>query len=858
MNKKPVVLRSIFAILVLIVFLVSMYPLHQKDFYKTFDAMLVNKNDSVVQSVIKLAKDKQEKDKNLYPSIALEDAANEKNVSLADYIKPSIVKNHNVSGNKDVISVVRRNMAGSIRLGLDLNGGVEFFLELIPDASLKNVKEGDKPKDLDADYEHYRDVAIETLRRRLESQGIYESEISPAGQRYISLKVPVVTKEEKIRLLNLIKMSASLQFRLVHVDNDRLVQEYQANPEAFQIPVGYEKMETVEHASKSAVGSARDNKAPVKRTFFVDRLPQMDGKGIVSAGPTMDQFGQKQINLSFNQAYAKMFSDTTRQNVGRLLAIVLDGKLYSAPRVNAAIDGGHAQITGDFSTEEAKTLADALVGGSIPAKVEVRAMFDTDPTLGKETVRDGIYSGLIGTVLVMIFMAVYYLRAGMIANISLIANAVMLLGALAAFDVTLTLPGIAGVILTLGMAVDANVLIYERIREELKNNKTVQNAIDIGFDKAFSAIFDSNLTTLIVAAILMWLGTGAIKGFAITLAIGIFTTMFSAVFLTRLLFDLMTKYTKVKDLKMNQFIKETNIDFLKWLKPAIIFSITISVIFIGVAIFKGSHVLSVDFTGGTQLMVDYEKQVPQDAISAFLSKQGYESKVSYKSSGNVDGKKKLEIVIRNKTAENQESKNMSGKIVDELKAAFPDAKFSGGEEKTLGALIGKEFMKSSVLAILLAFVAMILYMSLRFEFSYSIAANIAVIHDIIVGVGAYILIGGQLSLQVVAAILTLIGFSLNDTIVNYDRIRENLKLMKNKTYKDIINASINQTLSRTILTSATVFIVLLVQLIFGGIAIRDFVFVMLIGVITGTYSSIYIAGPIVAYWHKPGNLNVKD
>lgn len=846
MNKKPILLRSFFALVVLGVFLFSMYPLGQTDFYASMKSMFVNPADPKIEEVCKLAKAKQEADKSMYASTAIEEAAREKGVLLTDYVKPRIVKSQSLTNNRDVLAHARKLSAGSIRLGIDLNGGAEFLLELEPNETGSDAAQ--KRKDIENNFERYRDVAIETLRTRLESENIFESEISPAGGNLISLRVPIVSKEEKSRLERLIKMSARLSFSLVHPENDKLVQAYLADPENFTAPEGYKMMENAE--------TGRGGK--VRRgIYFVEREAQMDGKDISDAFPTMSQFGQREIILNFNPAGAQRFGEVTSKNVGRKLAIILDNVLYSAPNIQHAITGGTAQITGDFSREDAETISKALVSGSVPFKVKVQAQYDIDPTIGKETVNDGLWSGIAGTILVMIFMAVYYMRSGLVANISLIVNALLMLGAIAAFGVTLTLPGIAGIILTIGMAVDANVLIYERIREEIAEGKTVLNAIDIGFDKAFAAIFDSNITTLFVALILLWQGTGAIKGFAMTLAIGIFTTLFTAVFLTRLLFDLMTRFTTVKSLKMLQVIKPgTNINFFKYAKPVMLFfALLIVATFVTLGI-RGRDALGIDFTGGTQIELDYQKLVPAEQIEKVLSHAGYQVKVNYKTPGSMaSDKKKLEIILRDKHGAVAETAETVGQdkmttVSNLLNKSFPDAKYTPDRQSTLGSLIGETFTKSAILSLALAILGMLIYMTIRFEFSYSIAANLGTLNDVIVSMGIFLMCGGELTLNVVAAGLTLLGYSINDTIVNFDRIRENRKLIKGMSYREIVNLSINQTLARTILTSVTVALVLIMQLCFGGAAIRDFVFVMLIGVVVGTISTIFVSVIIIAYWHK--------
>ncbi|MBO4648836.1 MAG: protein translocase subunit SecF, partial [Lentisphaeria bacterium] len=384
----------------------------------------------------------------------------------------------------------------------------------------------------------------------------------------------------------------------------------------------------------------------------------------------------------------------------------------------------------------------------------------------------------------------------------------------------------------------------------------IQNAIDLGFDRAYSAIFDSNITTLIVAVILLWKGTGAIKGFAITLAIGVFTTLFTAVFLTRLLFDLMTRIMPVHKLRMLQFIKDTKIDFLGLKKFALTFSFALIIatfVCIGV---RGKDCLGIDFTGGTQLTFSFKEAVPSEQISKALTAEKLENKVTYKTGSALNAQKELEIVIREKTGRTSAQTADAGseimeKVTKILNQAFPKAEFKGQTNSTLGALIGETFMRTALLSLVLSFIIMVIYMTIRFQFSYAVAGCVVLLHDVIVGIGIYLLCGGQITMNVMAAALTIIGISINDTIVTFDRVRENLKIVKDASYRDIINLSINQTLSRTVITSLTTAMVLVMQLIFGGSGIRDFVSVMLYGVIIGTYSSIFLTNLIISYWHKP-------
>jgi SecD/SecF fusion protein len=833
MNKKPVLLRLILVLVILGVFTWSMFPLQPQDFYKT---LLSTTNDSPqVEQVIKLAKVKQAKDKNLYPQMAIDQAADELNVNLAKYVKiPNVVTN------QDVLRIVRSKAASSIKLGLDLNGGTEFDVTVIPN----KVKKSDK-KATQVPISQLRNRVMEILRNRINKSGLVEPEIAAEGASRISLKIPVSTEAQKKEYKRLIKMSAQLEFRLIAKNDAQLVNEYKADPEHFIPPVGYERMQLIQ-TNKNGKKTVQD--------CFVQIHPEMSGVNISDARVVMTEFGQRQIMLSFNTAGAKQFGEVTEKHVGQRLGIVLDGTLYSAPVIQQAIFGGNASISGDFSQEEADNVSTALVCGNLPATIKIDSIFDTAPTLGREAVQSGKMAGIIGLILVAVFMLIYYLRAGLIANIALIANIILILGAMASLGATLTLPGIAGIILTIGMAVDANVLIYERIREELDSNKTLYNAIDIGYKRAFTTILDSNLTTLLVALVLYWQGSGPVKGFGATLSIGIVSSMFTAIFVTRLIFDIFCRFFKMRKLRMLRFLTNTKIQFLKLWKVSIALSLIMIIASIAVFILKDNEILGVDFTGGSQLVLNYKNYIPQDEIVNLLDEKGYETSVSYKSSP-TEGNQ-LNLVISHQTKQKSPAGELTT-VSEILNKHFPNADYKGVQETIIGGLVGSQFAISAIMAIVLAFIGMIVYVSLRFEMTYAVAAITALLHDVIIGIGVLVLCDRQISLTVIAAVLTVVGYSVNDTIIVFDRVRENLKLEKNLKYAEIIDLSINQTLSRTIITSFLTFIVVLALFLYGGVAINDFALIMLVGIIVGTYSSIFIAAPLVAYWHKLKGKKVK-
>ncbi|MBS1371671.1 MAG: protein translocase subunit SecD [Lentisphaeria bacterium] len=867
MNKRPLILRTLIALVVVGVFASAIHPLFERDYYETFLSLLVKPANpeeakKIQEDAAKLVADAEKLrsgDPNLYQSQALLKAAEETGVDLT-----KMVKGNDLQDNRDVMGIIRKHASSSIRLGLDLNGGVEFILQLVPDEELsrelaKGVEQTEAEKqsliDRQSNFDRYRDIAIETLRKRLEGQKIFEAEIAPTGDSYVALRAPVVAKDEKVKLMNLIKMSAKLNFRMVHENNAQLVSGITTeNEKSFVPPFGYELMRTSEF---------RAGQAPLVTYYVVEKMPKMTGKDIVSAYANKDQFGQRMIMLAFNSRGAAQFADVTRANVGRSMAIVLDDQLYCAPRINDAITGGSAQITGRFSDEEAKSIADALVSGSFPFQIKIDAVFDTDPKLGAANVANGIWVGVISLLVVAAFMCIYYRLAGLVAVCALTLNIVLVLGALAAFNATLTLPGIAGIVLTIGMAVDANVLVFERIREEIAAGKNLRTAVDLGYSRAFSAVFDANVTTLITAIILMYVGTGAIKGFAVTLSIGILSSLFTALFVTRLIFDYLFAYANLQKLTMMQFFRNAHYNFRAMRSK--VFAISGFLILASFVLFavRGSGMLGIDFTGGTQVSFNYVEQIPQEEIEKVLSEAGYEATVTYKYNS-IESEKELEILVRGDQTGSTIDTTASPKdiLLKLLNGKFPEAKLSGGLESSVGGLIGEEFTKAALIAIGLSIIGIGIYISLRYEFTFALSSILALAHDVIISLGIFLATGRTVSLTVVAALLTVIGYSINDTVVIFDRIRENKNLGTCKTFDENVNLSVNQTLNRTILTSLTTFIVVFVLFLGAGAAINDFVLIMMLGIVIGTYSSIYISPQLVSLWHAKepvaGNNNVKS
>ncbi|MBO7328117.1 MAG: protein translocase subunit SecD [Lentisphaeria bacterium] len=831
MDKKPLFLRSLLTALVVVVFAAAMYPLAEKDYYDVFKDLLKDPKDSVALSLIDDARAREKANPDIFQSQALLAAADEKGVNLAER-----VKGRDLYNNRDVMSLIRKEAASSIRLGLDLAGGVEFYLDLIPD---ENMKDESIRKSMVDEFNRYRDVAVETLRKRLEGQNIYEAEIAPAGERSIVLRAPIVSKDEKVKLRDIIQMSAKLEFRLVEANIAEDQRAAYKGKDA-KVPEGMEYLEYTE----------MEKGKPVIHSYLVKKQPEMDGSNITMARAHRDEMtGQLKIMLQFNSQGAKDFKRVTENSVGRQLAIILDGNLYCAPTVNEAIAGGSASISGSFTEDEAKSIADALMSGSFPFNINVQAVFDTDPTLGRASVQNGIYVGAISLVIVALFMLIYYRFSGLISVVALALNILLILGAMAAFDCTLTLPGIAGIVLTIGMAVDANVLIFERIREELKTGKSLRNAVDSGYNRALSAVVDSNITTLITSFILMYVGTGAIKGFAMTLCIGILSTLFSAVFVTRLVYDWLFRFFDLKKLTMMQMVKSSDINFVKFWRYALLISGIIILMLVVLLGIRGKGVLGIDFTGGSAITYKFDKRGDTSAMAKTLKAAGYdEPSLTYKTDiaateGNGEF---LEVRLRG-SADSAEVTKI--KVAELLQKSYPECKIvlEGSNIQQLDGLIGREFTKAAITAIVLALIGIGAYIVFRYELSYAVASVLALLHDVLAVLAVYLLSGRTVGLTTVAAFLTVIGYSINDTVVIFDRIRENLQSNKGAKFGDVVNLSINQTLSRTMITSLTTFMVVFIMWVFGGPEISDFVFVMMWGIILGTYSSVCLSGPFVAW-----------
>src|SRR3989338_6190987 len=661
-----------------------------------------------------------------------------------------------------------------INLGLDLKGGMHLVLKVDTEKLAENAKK-------DAVLR-----AIEILRNRIDSMGVGETVIQRQGESEILVQLPGVTDRDAA--LAMVGKVAQLEFRLVDDDPSRLKAALEGNvPQGFILKYVKEKE---------------------RELVLLEDWVALSGERISDARVDFDTqgFGQPYISITLNNEGTTEFANLTRSNVGRRLAILLDGEVLSAPNIREAILGGSAQITGQFTLDEASLLALALRSGALPAPMHVEEERTIGPLLGQDSISAGIDATKIGAAAVFIFMLVYYRKAGFIADSALLVNLLLIFGTMGFLNVmlpesqlTLTLPGIAGIVLTLGMAVDANG------------------------------------TTLIAAFMLFQFGSGPIKGFAVTLTIGLLTSLFTALFVSRTLFSLFYNLGLMQKLPMLSLWATSKIDFLT--KPKKFFAFALSVGLIAATVVtliqKKDAAYGIDFVGGQIQEYKFTRPVEVDRLREGLRKSGVDAIIQ-------QFDQSPEIVMIRSSADTYE------KVSKEFQTLFPDNKFEILRIENVGPVVGKALRKAAVLAIVFALGAILVYVGFRFKhFDFATGGVVAILHDVFVTMGILVMLGRQLDLLVVTALLTIAGYSINDTIVIYDRVRENMLKLGRKSLKEIINESINQTLSRTILTTFATALVVVALYFYGGEVLNTFALCLMIGFVVGTYSTVFIVSPIV-------------
>ncbi len=702
-----------------------------------------------------------------------------------------------------------------IPLGLDIKGGTSFLIKL--------QETGDKqitPATLDQ--------AVEVIRKRVDYFGAAEPIISPVGKDRILVQIPGLSTERIQEARQQLSRVAKLEFALVNSQSQQLIPQIEAG-QAIMPP----EYRLVTYSFESRNGKKEEEK------LLVHKKPDLTGDHITRAFATFQN--EWQVSLELDAEGAKSFDELAAAHFQERFAILLDGVVQSAPSINAKYFGGHAMISGGRMGEtEARNLSSVLEN-PLQTPVSIEEERSVSPTLGLDSIRASILAGLVGLGITLVCVLIYYRFVGVIACLALLINIVLLIGSfqLIPGGVVLTLPGIAGIILTIGLAVDASVLIYERLREELALGKSLQVATQAAYQKAFSSIFDANVTTLITATILFWKATGPVRGFAIALTLGILASLFTALIVGRNALGWFVDSGKVKKIKMLHLISSQHINFLGKGLLAVICSVALMIAGATSFYLKGEKNFGVDFKGGDLLTLSSPKLIDVGQVRDSLAKMSIvDASIQESAQGG-----KYYITVRTPI-------HTSDTVKQQLPQTMPDAQFHIEGSDRVGALVGGELAKNSLIALGLGILGILIFVTFRFELSFAVGAIVALLHDVIITIGIFSLLGRELSLTMVGAVLTIAGYSINDTIVVYDRIREGLASSKRGSIEQIMNDSINQTLSRTILTSTVTVIPILCLFFFGGSVLRDFALAIIIGVAVGTYSSIFIAAPIVLWWTR--------
>ncbi len=692
----------------------------------------------------------------------------------------------------------------SIRLGLDLKGGTAFLLELEGQPSPGALQQ-----------------ATAVIRKRVDKFGLSEPIIQPVGRNRISVQIPGLAETEKNAARQQLSKVAKLEFKMVHPQAGQLLAEIQAGQG--RIPPDYEVLSFAPEEGRSSG----------LRQILVKRRAEMGGKYVQRAFRGFDEVGRPTVVIEFSDEGSRRFGAITSGNIGKQLAIVLDGEVKSAPVIQSAIFRSAVISGGNMSPKEAEDLASILEN---PLEMPVKLLEERgiDPSLGRDSILSGARAAWVALALVVLFMVAYYRAAGLVAVLALAVNLFLLFGFLAQFHFTLTLPGLAGVILTIGMAVDANVLVYERMRDELDAGKPLRQAVTVGFERAFSAIFDSNVTVILVAVILMWLGSGPLQGFAVTLVLGIVANLFAALVVTRNAFEWLLVSGWLRRLSMMRILTRPSFPFLAWRRTAC--WLALALLAAGMATFfvRSDKLLGVDFVGGDSLTVGYQQAASIQEVRAALEGAGiHPSMVQF-------AREYRQLSLQTRYGE-------GGRALQILQSKLPTARFANARLDSVGPVVGEELKGRALLALSLGLVAILLYVTIRYEWSFAAAAALGQLHDVFLAVGFMAILGQEFTMPLVGAFLTILGYSINEKIVISDRVREAARLRLAGTFAEHVNSGVNLTLARTLITGGTVLLANLSMLVLGGPVISPFALAILIGVLGGMFSSHFLT-PALMYW----------
>lgn len=728
-----------------------------------------------------------------------------------------------------------------VKRGIDLLGGSEFVVELKPGVDDKGQVKPVNPDDVQQ--------AIGIFEKRLNPDGQKDLLVVPQGETRVLIQMPGVKESEFAEVRQKIQQVAKLEFRIVH-DNSEGLLANKSSPTFLTDTLGHQEL-----PMRKQEGLVEDDKQ--EASLLVRNRADLDGKYVKNAFPNFDAEGWKVI-LNFDGDGAALFDKIAEQNYQKRMAIIIDGEIISAPVLQSRNYGGTAVISGNFTENEVRTLSSVLEN-PLGNSVEIQSESTVSASYGESSIRQGILVGVVALVLTTGFMLSIYRLAGLVAVAGLIINMCILFGAMSLFQFTLTMPGIAGLVLTIGMAVDANVLIYERLREETALGKSLSAALDAAYEKAFSAIADSNITTLISAVILYMISGGLVKGFAVTLMIGLLSSMIGALIVTRVIFMWVVDKGILKNIHTTRIIPDKVWDILSTAPKFIIASLVITAIsfaamaYYGMGMSKDKHAFGIDFRGGSLVHAEIAKDatIPVPDIEKFLGTLKL-----------PDGKPLGTTYVQEKSSTTGamiavRAETDAGPVIEQgLKAQYKE-KIASTRLERVGSVIGSEMARTSLWAMFWALIAIFVYLMFRYEFAFALGAIIALFHDVLMVPGLCVLLGQEMSIIHVGALLTIAGYSINDTIVVFDRIRETIQKGAGGRIRDLMNEAICKTLSRTLLTGPTALAPMIVLLFMGNPSMKEFALPITIGVLLGTYSSIFIASPLVLWYAKRTGTSLK-
>lgn len=860
--KSSIIWKLVLSALIVAWAALNLFPINNQDF-STFVGEQVTAQPDVFEEFFAAAQQRVQDERSASLVLALQDEANERRIDLQRAFFPEIdmVTEPNIEKkNAMLVNHLYKQSRGRLQKGLDLEGGASFVLELDPPAT-RPLSADDLKK------------AIEIIGSRVNAIGVAEPILRPIPPNRIEVQMPGVSLQENPEAADSLIRAAKLEFRVTN--------RFAPPPDASlrkgtqrSLPIDprdpsrtalYEVMESVSYHQGQEV----------TRRYWVKVIPEAYGNIVENAYPFYEPSGRLAVGLTltssgqgtqpsgrevFSKLSTAIFNEDRATGTEQYLAIVLDGELESAPGITTPINDGRATITGSYTENEVRQLVSAL-NNPLEFDLKVEQKSEIGPSLAADARSDSINAALYGAGLVIAIMLFYYFSSGIVAVISVAFSMIIVIGVMASLGATLTLPGVAALVLTVATAVDGNILVFERMREELREGKDVATSLKAGYDKALSTIVDANLTTLITAAVLIYFGHGPIKGFGVTLCIGIAASMLGVLIFSRALLEILVSFKWGGRLVPKRFEKPFHIPFMRFVRPAFATSWIITLIGIIAVIVSWGNIAGVDFRGGAELTLGFKPEAREEISIAEidrLSRSQNLGEVTAVFQTTLGGAQFLKV-------QTDDQDGRPDQVLAALQEAFPGAQIEELSRNVIGATVSKEIVYNAIISVVIASLAIMLYVAVRFEWGFAMGAFVSTIHDILVSIGIFVIFGqylgigsGQFTAPMVAGILMVIGYSLNDTIIVFDRIREELAFNPSLSLKELIDRSLNFTLSRTMLTSITTFVAAVALAIYGAGIVADFALLFLIGIFMGTFSSIYIACPVFYWWHKGDRQKVTE